>query len=857
MDKNKFSLHIIVLFLSLACFFVTHLPIYLENWFRTHVDYTASVHYPIVNFIETVLYDRSLTFWQPYANFGSSQIYEWITLNPVSAMFAFVIYSTVKFFTNEPINFFWITHLSFTLTFMAIFSSGMYFLAKSLLKKELSCHIVLFFSICGPHWYGSVWVGYYSLMYVPYFLFFYLKILSGNRRFFVPYLSGLCFSFALCISSNLIYVHSFTNLIFILILVTLPFIFKRVHLIRRKDLKYYFSRHRSFSAIFAFSLFSLAVTVISRHHFKSLLGQMSMRRRELDMTTDAFLNKISSSHYYSFDIIGILRQTFDRYSQWIQNDIRYPYSASIGLFAILMISVCGFRFRRVFGSVLIILVFLSTLMGATPTSMNIVLPLLSKINPFFTWGTRFIGFNLVYAIPFLYLLIGLSFDNWIMRPTKNAQYRIINPILLALTIILIAFQLGWSDKFIIAMVGTCILVCISWIANMRGYIRSSILIILLGIVGERIIDLRTYFNLTYFPVSNYDTVPWSNFKSQKGISFFPPPFASHFSNWNNFNQQPLIKKKSEVHNSYVSRAFKVFSSEIWDYEWSHSLPDSRSKINQIPRMYFSSDIHWCSNSKDCLKKTRELFNQKDSNFSTVVVADDIRGYLLDHGVKQSSNLSIKNYKPKYETIVLKKQDAIAERPNKLVFQLPDSYPKYLTTNLLNSDYQDISLNTSSIKYQPTYFDWIPTAPSFQIGWSKNAELEIYSKQDFDPNFSFTLHYRDRLGDQGIRIKYFDRDHLFLTTNRHEAQILVYHDRFHPDWKAFIDMQEIPIFTVNSEFKGIAIPPGTHKIEFYFTSSKIKILIILSNIIVFISSFLVVALAYFFRKRIYIGKYKQI
>lgn len=69
--------------------------------------------------------------------------------------------------------------------------------------------------------------------------------------------------------------------------------------------------------------------------------------------------------------------------------------------------------------------------------------------------------------------------------------------------------------------------------------------------------------------------------------------------------------------------------------------------------------------------------------------------------------------------------------------------------------------------------------------------------------------------EDFRIVSFDVNTIAIQTNFSESKLLVYTDSFTPDWHAFLDGQETPVYISNFAFKGVLIPPGLNTVEFRY------------------------------------------
>ena len=60
-----------------------------------------------------------------------------------------------------------------------------------------------------------------------------------------------------------------------------------------------------------------------------------------------------------------------------------------------------------------------------------------------------------------------------------------------------------------------------------------------------------------------------------------------------------------------------------------------------------------------------------------------------------------------------------------------------------------------------------------------------------------------------------RTRLTVDTDHHASAFLVVRDVFLPGWHATIDGASAPILTVDSLFRGVVVPPGNHRVEFFY------------------------------------------
>ena len=69
-----------------------------------------------------------------------------------------------------------------------------------------------------------------------------------------------------------------------------------------------------------------------------------------------------------------------------------------------------------------------------------------------------------------------------------------------------------------------------------------------------------------------------------------------------------------------------------------------------------------------------------------------------------------------------------------------------------------------------------------------------------------------IGD--AKITYYSENKVSIETDNSEEGFLVLTDSFYPTWNAKIDSKKENIYRADYNFRGIIIPAGKHKIEFY-------------------------------------------
>ena len=77
-------------------------------------------------------------------------------------------------------------------------------------------------------------------------------------------------------------------------------------------------------------------------------------------------------------------------------------------------------------------------------------------------------------------------------------------------------------------------------------------------------------------------------------------------------------------------------------------------------------------------------------------------------------------------------------------------------------------------------------------------------------------FKNNWGIGTVRITDYGDNKVILETQNKDDGFLVLTDSFYPSWHAMIDGKETEIYITNYNFRGIIVPKGNHKIEFYIT-----------------------------------------
>lgn len=104
-------------------------------------------------------------------------------------------------------------------------------------------------------------------------------------------------------------------------------------------------------------------------------------------------------------------------------------------------------------------------------------------------------------------------------------------------------------------------------------------------------------------------------------------------------------------------------------------------------------------------------------------------------------------------------------------------------------------------------------------------LERITSPDFRPEEVAIVENGPRLEGTGsgrIEVGWYGPNNLILTVHTDQPALLVLSDTFYPGWEGSVDGKRVPIYRTNAVFRGIVVPPGTHRVEMRFWPQSLRI-----------------------------------
>jgi uncharacterized membrane protein YfhO len=83
--------------------------------------------------------------------------------------------------------------------------------------------------------------------------------------------------------------------------------------------------------------------------------------------------------------------------------------------------------------------------------------------------------------------------------------------------------------------------------------------------------------------------------------------------------------------------------------------------------------------------------------------------------------------------------------------------------------------------------------------------------------------------QSATIVEYHNSKVVISTQADKASVLIITDNWHPNWRAQLDGSPVYIGLVDETFRGVAVPPGSHKIVMTYRPQSLTLGIALSGL----------------------------
>ncbi len=79
-----------------------------------------------------------------------------------------------------------------------------------------------------------------------------------------------------------------------------------------------------------------------------------------------------------------------------------------------------------------------------------------------------------------------------------------------------------------------------------------------------------------------------------------------------------------------------------------------------------------------------------------------------------------------------------------------------------------------------------------------------------------------VGQGSIEVGWYGPNDAVFTVHTDETTLFVLSDTFYPGWYGEVDDRSVPLYRTNAIFRGIVVPPGTHRVEMHFRPRSLHI-----------------------------------
>lgn len=154
---------------------------------------------------------------------------------------------------------------------------------------------------------------------------------------------------------------------------------------------------------------------------------------------------------------------------------------------------------------------------------------------------------------------------------------------------------------------------------------------------------------------------------------------------------------------------------------------------------------------------------------------------------------------------------------------------------------------SVVVSNPNALERIYFSPSFIVKPPLEAEKMIMTSPDFDPRkvtiISDDIGLSQITGNGEAKFIEYTPNHIIIETQTAAEELLILADQFEKGWKARIDNTPVKISQANLIFRAVKIPPGKHRVVFYYSPESF-----LLGIKIFVSTFSILVIAAFILKK---------
>ncbi len=101
-----------------------------------------------------------------------------------------------------------------------------------------------------------------------------------------------------------------------------------------------------------------------------------------------------------------------------------------------------------------------------------------------------------------------------------------------------------------------------------------------------------------------------------------------------------------------------------------------------------------------------------------------------------------------------------------------------------------------------------------------AETVLFEREDFGNRETSLPEIGDPTGAE-VKVTRYEPNRIELRTRNSQPGFLVLSEMYYRGWEAWVDGKRVPVEKVNYAFRGIAVPPGEHRVEFVFRAHSFR------------------------------------
>lgn len=832
----------------ITVFFLLHYNVLFKGYYRPHHDHTV-LYFNTSYFLDGIFFDGELPLWQPYRHLGTMNMNALLSFNPLLIILSRLFLWAGEITGMNSFSMYQVYFLSYMTGYILTFVLPCGLLAREVIKNVSVRWIAVGAALFGSHIFLMVSFGADILSYFPFTILFWTRIIKDkDDSNIIANLSGLILSLSLTptIGSSS-YVLTVYIVVGISALLTsqlpwagIPHLFVRLKSALNTCSKCTAALlAASFAAALGLGAIKLAI------FFR--MSEFESKNRAIHIQTkSALLNAQSDTYTYSNHIFQVFEDFLNIFSY--NNDllIKSGLHAPLLYFGIIAIFIFILMFRqiqerRLFYFFLVSAVFILICSTNPKDGYNFILPFSYLLNPIYSMGSRHNNLITWFAAPFVIMALCMALDRFVSR-YSYVTYPRHGKTFLFLIISSLGSYIVYGN-----LTGYYPKIYIYWYVGVMSLIVSMLLyfprkrvfkpyitiplVLAVIVVVEMMFPLRGYIRSFYQPFPKDGGGYFGSALPVKdSIRGWPLPMCHTFpSQFNTAGVNTTNNLLYRMNNTY----FKFSSIEGYDdttfYEKGGNIEDMPWLKKFTDRLFFVNNIIPVKEHDEALRLTRMICETGKNSQYAVVEGFPDAFFSKDISLVPSKELEqiatikdvVKPSSPIFKTYTISKKDfrSVGTDPDNahsLLYSanLPEDFPKYLTTNYLNEDYKDITVVEKNGKtYTPTYFDLFQEPLRFQIGFRDYRRIVISS--DGDAPEEIIIKWRDRFREKGLEIVKFSYNTLTLKVSADHDSFMVYMDRKTNRWKFYLDGMRKDIFTTNGIVKGVFVPRGTHELVFKY------------------------------------------